>query len=143
MKLPIESRHSGSQGDVINNLKRGLAEIGMVDEDPGSTHHSMRSQMQTVTKSEDLEHRVKGDRHLIIVKPDLESCFLRTAGRIKMETGLPGGWKDLHRILAVQQDKKAHEAFRNALRSCYEHFKSSRRENFVSELVRITKELTS
>lgn len=142
MRLRIEGLHSGSQGNVINNLQKGLAEIGMVDEDPQSTHHPMRSQMQMVWKSNDLEHRVKRNQHLIIVRPDLESCFLRSAARIKIQTRLPGERKDLHRILAVEQDRSAHEAFRDALRQCYDRSHSSGTETFITELAKLIRDLT-
>lgn len=48
-RLPPRTRHSFGQGEVVNDLlKKDQAAIGMVDEDPGSSHHPLRDQMEVI-----------------------------------------------------------------------------------------------
>jgi hypothetical protein len=78
-KLTVSGLHSYGQGAVVTSvLTKRRAVVGMVDEDPRSTHHRLRDQMQVILSTSSLELRMREDRYLIIVKPELEECFLRS-----------------------------------------------------------------
>lgn len=75
-RLPIRNSHGFGQGDVVNAVfVKQTADVGMVDEDPFSSHHSARDKAQVVSTTDDLILCRQGNRHLIIVKPDLRGVF--------------------------------------------------------------------
>ena len=51
-KLSLRSFHGFGQGEVVNAVfVRQTADIGMVDEDPFSSHHSQRDKAQLVSET--------------------------------------------------------------------------------------------
>ncbi len=134
--LPLDKRHSYSQGEVVNDvLVHGYARIGLVDEDPGRSHHRRRDSMAVVRRTDDVEHRSSGGRHLIVVRPDLEQCFLR--GMVAAGVQLPSQLANLERRLADSDPRRsAHVAFREELESLRE-----RRGSFVAEIERIVRSI--
>jgi hypothetical protein len=133
-KLPIERLHGYGQGEVVNELLvRRRANLGMVDEDPLTTHHPLRDRMQVVSTTNDLELRKRDDRHLIIVKPDLENCFLRGARIARLESALPTRPQDLRRVLGIP-DHPIHQVFRQELNTLHQESKKRGMQTFVTEL---------
>jgi hypothetical protein len=85
--VPIRGLHPYGQGEVVNALLiKRTAEIGMVDEDPRSTHHPLRDRMRVVHAIEDFELREQEGRYLGILKPELEECYLRAVNLLRLET---------------------------------------------------------
>ncbi len=126
--------HSGSQGDVINDVFiRRKAEIGMVDEDPGKSHHRLRDEMHVVESRRDVELRRREDRHLIIIKPELEECFLRSMKRVDLDTKLPKRAGDLQSVLNLPNQPK-HKAFQAELAQLYRTSREKNVPTFVTEL---------
>ena len=140
-KLPIKKLHSYSQGEVINDLLvRNRAEVGMVDEDPLSSHHKLRDQMQVVEGNDDLELRIKQDQHLIIVKPELEECFVKSMKRVRLDSKLPAQAKELQRILSVP-NRSQHEVFREELTMLYRESKAQNVQTFVTRIEAVLRRL--
>lgn len=133
-KLSIKKLHGYGQGEVVNEvLVRKRANVGMVDEDPLSTHHPLRDHMQVVSTTNDLELRKQDDRHLIVIKPDLENCFLRCVKIIKLESKLPGRPEDLRRALGIPEHP-THQIFRQELKTLYQESKKRRVRTFITEI---------
>lgn len=124
--LPIEGLHGFGAGEVVNEvLIRGRADIGMVDEDPLSSHHAQRDEPQLVSTTENLMVRRRRDRYLLIVKPELEECFLRSVRLVGLESRLPNRPADLRALLGIPNNPK-HRAFREELSSLYRESKARR-----------------
>ena len=140
-KLPLRGFHGFGQGEVINAvLVKQTAEIGMVDEDPFSSHHRQRDNTQVVSTTTDLIARRQGNRHLIIVRPDLEECFLRSMSRVNIESVLPRRAGELRSILNIPHHPK-HQKFREELGALYRASKARPVETFVTELEKIVRDL--
>jgi len=116
LHLDIKRRHSFSQGEVIQDVfVRHLASIGMVDEDPGKSHHGLRDEMQRVFSGVQLDVRRRDARHLIIVKPELEDCFLDAMRRVGLESSLGTIARDLQTVLNIPKHPK-HKIFQERTR---------------------------
>lgn len=141
--LPIRKRHSESQGEVINDVfKKEKADFGMVDEDPHSSHHRLRDMMQGVSKTIDLELRRMANRHLVLVKPDLEFCFRRCMGRVGLESELPTDPRELHRALGIPNPRHPiHIRFRQELGLLHQESRRRPVATFVTELEDIVRNL--
>jgi hypothetical protein len=132
--LALDARHSFGQGEVINDLlKKAVADFGIVDEDPNSSHHPLRDQMRVVWKTDNLELRERSGRHLIIVKPELEDCFLAGVRRVKLESTLPSKPKDLQRLLNIP-GHLAHSVFRQELRDMHRAARERKVPTLVTDL---------
>ncbi len=137
----LNKLHSGSQGEVVNDvLVRGRAETGMVDEDLGRSHHGLRDKMVVISNSHFLALRRQQDRHLIIVKPELEECFLRSMRRVNLEPSVPNDADKMRTFLNLP-DHKMHQAFREDLVRLHEESRRVRAETFVTELEEIMRRL--
>ncbi len=138
LHLPLSGIHSDTQGEVINDLLlRGLARIGMVDEDPLASHHNERDRMKVGSSHEDLEFRwAKRDgttRHLVIVKPDLEECFLRSLKRLGLESELATDARKLHRLLGKRRTR-AHSNFRADLKRLHDEGRKKNTPTFITRI---------
>ena len=141
LKLNVRRLHSFSQGEVINDVfLRQKAEIGIVDEDPGKTHHKLRDTMQVVLSKADLELRRREGRHLVIIKPELEDCFLRSMKRIDVESELPSDARDLQAILNIGGNKK-HETFRQELALLHRASQRKKQASFVTDLENVLRSI--
>jgi len=109
----------------------------MVDEDPHSSHHKLRDTMFLVRASDDLELRRRDQRHLIVVKPDLERCFLRSMKRVGLESSLPEDPEQLQAILNLPNHPK-HDVFRSELAELRD---ASRARNIGTLMTRLEDEL--
>jgi hypothetical protein len=116
-QIGIKKRHSYSQGEVINDLlKKDVADVAIVDEDPGAAHHRLRDSLPVIQANSDVEIRAAGRKSIVIVKPDLERCFLRSMERLSLATSLPTLHRDLHRRLASSNHGHSdHKRFRDEL----------------------------
>lgn len=134
--LPIRKRHSYSQGEVINDLlERDLADIAIVDEDPGASHHRLRDSLPVVETSGDIEIRARGAKSIVIVRPDLEKCFLRGMGRLNLKSDLTRAAGDLHRRLAQSNSLHAdHRTFREDLARLRQAAHERRTHSFVTAI---------
>lgn len=112
----------------------------MVDEDPFSSHHSARDKAQVVSTTDDLILCRQGNRHLIIVKPDLEGCFLRSMQRVKLDSNLPRQPRELREILNIPTHSK-HRVFREELVALYRESKTRKVGTFVADLESILRGL--
>jgi hypothetical protein len=134
LKLSVKRLHSFSQGEVIKDVfLKNRAEIGIVDEDPGKTHHRLRDEMQVVSSTVDIEVRRRDGRHLIIIKPELEECFLRSMKRVGVDSKLPSNAGDLQAILNIGGDAK-HETFREELALLHRTSRKKKMASFVTDL---------
>lgn len=139
--LSIERFHGFGQGEVVNELVlRWRADVGMVDEDPSSSHHGKRDIKQVVSESNDVQLRRWKDRHLIVVKPDLERCFLRSMERLDLEPTLGQRPQDLRARLNLPKHK-AHQEFRADLSSLYQISRDRNVPSFITELEDIIRKL--
>ncbi|GEM_PF-4006926 len=140
-RLPPRTRHSFGQGEVVNDLlKKDQAAIGMVDEDPGSSHHPLRDQMEVIHRTEDLEIRRKSGRHLIILKPELEDCFLRAAKRIGLVTRLPANPKEMQKVLNLP-NHPSHQIFRDELGELHKRATAKKISTFITDLESLVRTL--
>ncbi len=112
--LPLEPVHSYSQGEVIRDLSRGKADAGVVDEDPGKSHHGERDRMAVVSSDAGLEVRAARGRWLFILAPDLETCFFEAMQRVGEKPSCGKNPAELHRRLGTP-GKSAHDLFRSDL----------------------------
>jgi hypothetical protein len=134
LRLDLRRRHSYSQSEVIKDVfVRHVATIGMVDEDPGKPHHRLRDEMQPIFSGLDLEVRRRDGRHLIIVKPELEECFLRAMRRVGLTSRLGTSAGDLQAILNIPRHPK-HRLFQRELALLYQGSRSRHLATFVTEL---------
>jgi hypothetical protein len=133
LRLPLRRLHSFSQGEVINDLLvRQRAGIGMVDEDPGKSHHQLRDTMSIVYSGTDIELRAHRERHLIVIKPELEECFLRGMRRVGLVTNLGSTAHGLQAILNLPHHPK-HKMFQQELASLYRESRGKSVQTFVTE----------
>ncbi|MGH7150887.1 MAG: hypothetical protein ACREIU_09320, partial [Planctomycetota bacterium] len=131
--LPLKGLHRFGQGQVVEAVfERGTAEIGIVDEDPDKPHHRTRDATEVAGQTEHVAWRRRGDRHLFLIRPDLETCFLRSWSRFGgTPKGLPERPADLQRLLNRPPPFAAHEAFRRALAALREESRRRRATSFV------------
>ena len=139
-QLPIAKRHAGSQGEVVNAVIQGRAQIGMVDEDPMSTHHGARERMKLIHISQDIDLREQSERHLIVIKPELEECFLRSASLVDFKSTLSPHAGELRRRLGRERSKD-HEAFRRELLEVHRLGKERRVRTFIEEIVELLRKV--
>lgn len=140
-KLSLRSFHGFGQGEVVNAVfVRQTADIGMVDEDPFSSHHSQRDKAQLVSETNDLALCRQGNRHLIIVKPDLEECFLRSMQRVRLDSKLPRRAGELRALLNLPNQAK-HKLFLEELVALHRESKTRKIGTFVTELENILRGL--
>lgn len=140
--LPLRGDHARSQGNVVNKLRDGRARIGLVDEDPHGPHHRWRDAMTVVSSTADLEWRRHGDRHLVVVKPELEPCLLRTFARVQLDSKLPTTPGELHRLLNVPNPRK-HELLRRELAEAHQRAVARRVATFTTELEGVVRAMLS
>jgi len=133
LKLPVKKEHSGTRGEVVNAVKKGLAQIGMIDEDPGKSHHRWLDQLQVIKTTQDLVLRGGTNRHLILIKPALEECFLQSAKRVQIRTDLPDRPSDLRDALGPGNQRK-HEMFRKALTEMVRESRNHGVPTFITDL---------
>lgn len=136
LAFPFKRQHSYSQGEVINDLlKKGRADIGLVDEDPGASHRRGRDAMPVVATTTDVELRSRGDRHLFILKPNVERCFLKGVARLGLPSELPSTASDLERRLAHPDNRHAdHKLFRRELELLHRESVSKKTPTFLTDL---------
>lgn len=133
-KLRIKRRHSYGQGEVVNDvLKTKQANVGIVDEDPGSSHHPLRDAMEVLRITEDLEVRQQSGRHLIVLKPELEDCFIRSMRRAAIPLTIAPTAKKLQKLLNVPEHS-SHNAFREQLRALHEASTTRHIPTFITDL---------
>ncbi len=138
--LPLEGLHARSQGNVVNCLRGGRVQIGLVDEDPHGPHHRFRDAMPVVSSTSDVEWRRQADRHLLIVKPELEPCLLTSFARIRFASKLPKTPKELHRLLNVPNPRK-HTILRRELSAAHAQAREQGVATLTIELERIVREI--
>lgn len=140
-RLPLRTRHGFGQGEVVNNLlKKDQADIGMVDEDPGSSHHPLRDQMQVIHSTADVEVRRKSGRLLVIVKPELEDCFLRSVRRIGLVTRVPANPKETQKVLNLL-NHPSHQIFRDELSELHKRVSVKKIGTFITDLESLVRTL--
>jgi len=133
-KLRLKGRHSYGQGEVVNDLlKTKQANVGMVDEDPGSSHHPLRDAMQVIHTAEDLEVRQKAGRHLIILRPELEDCFIRSMHRAAVPLTIPPTAKELQKVLNIPKHP-SHGEFREQLEALHKAATTRHIPTFITDL---------
>ncbi len=133
-RIPLKRFHAYGQGEVVNAVfVRKRANVGLVDEDPLSSHHRERDKTSLVRDASNLQLRRQGDRFLILLRPDLEACFLRGVSVLGMTSKLPARAPDLHGVLNVPNTSK-HDLFRAELRQMHEQSKRRNISTFIAEL---------
>jgi len=118
---------------VINDLIEDKIQVGMVDEDPGRPHHARRDAMVVVSATPILQVKRDGNRYLLIVKPELEPCFIRSMELVHLETELPTDPSRLQAILNLPRHPK-HARFREELIRLYDE---SRRRNVATLMTQL------
>jgi len=130
----LKGFHAHGQGRVVEAvLVKGTAEIGMVDEDPFASHHSERDRAEMVATTTDLDVRRRGAQHVIIIKPALEECFLRSANRVGLPSKLPRRASELRAMLNIRGHSK-HKVFREELAALRRESQARGIATFVIEL---------
>src|SRR3954468_7823478 len=133
-KFSIEPFHAFGQGEVINSvLVKRTCHIGIVDEDPRGTRHRERDRARIVRQASSLEVRSNEAGSIIIIKPDLEHCFLRSLKLAGMSSALPARAEDIHGILNIPNTAK-HRIFEQEFQSLYELSKERRISTLPTEL---------
>jgi hypothetical protein len=133
-RLPIRPEHCGDQGRVVHAvLVKRDAHIGLVDEDPLSSHHRRRDDTQVVHTTDSLVVRRQGDRYLIVVKPELEECFRRSISLVKLESRLRTRPQEMRALLGIPQTAK-HRLFQEELAMLYRESKARNVNTFVTDL---------
>lgn len=118
-RLAITGFHAFGQGEVVNAVQKRRADIGIVDEDPLASHHGQRDRGAIVKETENPIVRRHGEGHLIVVKPELEPCFLRSTRLVRFDSSLPDRADLLRAALGVPNAAK-HRLFRSELAAVYE-----------------------
>ena len=133
--LRLKLMHEGGQGDVVNQvLVAKKASIGMVDEDPDSSHHRLRDQTELESDLRGgVQVRQKDGRFLIIVRPELEECFIASAQRAGFKSSLPANPGELRRLLGIP-GHPAHATFRSELGSLHQIATANRIPTLVTDL---------
>lgn len=132
---PMKDFHGYGQGDVVNALLvKKTVTLGMVDEDPRSTHHPLRDAMKVVRTIEDFQLRESNGRYLAILKPELEGAFLRSARLLGIETSLPEDAPTLRRVL-LRPNSSLHDVFIRTLGQLNEEARERGQSIFLTELV--------
>ena len=132
---PMKGFHGFGQGDVVNALLvKKTVTLGMVDEDPRSTHHPLRDAMKVVRTIEDFELRESQGRYLAVLKPELEEAFIRASKLLGVDTSLPKDPSSLRRSL-LRPNSSSHDTFVQALRQLHAEAKARRQAIFLTELV--------
>ena len=140
-KLPLDHFHGFGKGEVVNEvLVRRRADVGMVDEDPMSSHHARRDAMELVSETNDTQLRRSKDRHVIVIKPNLEQCFLRSMKRVELESTLGERPQDLRARLNLPKHS-AHKDFRRDLSTLYQVSRARKVATFIIELEEILRKL--
>jgi hypothetical protein len=113
----------------------------MVDEDPLSSHHSLRDQVPVVGSFHDIEVRRRDDRLLIVVKPELEECFLRSMKRLQIKTRLSTNQRaeEIRRVLGIPETSK-HATFCTELKKLHEESRARRVPTFITEIEDVIRE---
>jgi hypothetical protein len=105
----------------------------MVAQDPGRPHQSARD-TAPVRKSYDFtEVRVIDDRTLIIVKPELEECFVECMAKVGLPSSLGNDASRLRTILGTEKGE-VHKVFRGELKSLFERSRHLGISTFVTEI---------
>jgi len=142
-RLPLEGFHGFGQGPVVEAvLVKERAEIGMVDEDPLSSHHRERDRMESVRGLESplLEVRRRNERYLLIVRPDLETCFLHSMRLVDLRSDLGDQPADLGAFLNLPRHPK-HQLFRQELEALHARSRERRIATLVTELERAVRHI--
>lgn len=132
---PMKDFHGYGQGDVLNALlvKRTIA-LGMVDEDPRSTHHRLRDSMKVVRATKDFELRESQGRYLAIVKPELEEAFVNACKLLGVVSSLPRDPSKMRRAL-LPPSSSSHNLFVQELLQLHAEATARRQEIFLTELI--------
>ncbi len=133
--------HRSGQGDVVRVLLvEQVADIGMVDEDPGRAHHRKRDEAPAVRSSEGLEVRELHGRTLAILRPELEVCFVRAMNEVGLESKLPREPGRLQALLNTP-GKEKHEVFRGELAQLSRASREKSVPTFLTELEDVVRSL--
>lgn len=110
----LTDHHAHSQGEVIKAVfEKERAGAGIVDEDPGKSHHRLRDKTRLVRSGIDIEVRELDGKLLFVVKPNLEECFFRALARTKQASWFESPSR-MHRILGVSSSRE-HARFKDEL----------------------------
>jgi len=135
-------RHVNSQGEVVKAIfQTATAEVGIVDEDPNKPHHRLRDQARLVWSGVDVELRELDRRHLLVVKTDLETCFLRAMNRLN-ETSWFESRTRMHRILQPRMSRER-DRFKKELARLRDAGKQRGIPELVSEIAEQLRKLAS
>lgn len=96
--------------------------------------------MEVIHRTEDLEIRRKSGRHLIILKPELEDCFLRSAKRIGLVTRLPANPKEMQKVLNLP-NHPSHQIFRDELSELHTIATAKKIGTFITDLESLVRTL--
>lgn len=96
--------------------------------------------MRVVYSSTDIEFRRQDDRHLSVIKPELEECFLRGMKRVGLVTNLGSTPRDLQSILNLPNHPK-HKVFQQELAALYRESKAKNIETFATEIDEVLRPL--
>jgi len=135
VKRPLEDSHKFGQGAVVNALLvKKTVRVGMVDEDPRSSHHRLRDDMAVLRTTADFELRESDGRYLAILKPELEAAFLRSITLLRIKTSLPDDSSTLRRVLQ-ERNSSLHDVFIRTLRQLYAEARERGKSIFLTDLV--------
>ena len=138
----LTDHHAHSQGEVIKAVfEKGRADAGIVDEDPGKSHHKLRDRTTLVRPGIDVDVQRLEGRFLFVVKPNLEVCFFRAMTRTKQSSWFKDA-SQMHRILGVSSSRE-HPRFKEELRLLRDAGAKRNVPTFLSELEQGLKEIVA
>lgn len=112
--------HCFGQGEVVHPvLVRWSVSIGMVDEDPDSSHHRARDRASLLVDGTFVQVRELNGHVLAVVKPWLELSFLNSMRECGLKSDLGEDAKLIRLFLSTERGEK-HAVFRRELKQLYE-----------------------
>ena len=137
---PADS-HAHCQGNVVNHLfHEGKASFGMVDEDPKRSHHSTRDILTFVYRGAYLDWGVFEDKYLIVLKPELERCFLESMKTVELCSAMAKDPKTINEALG-KRDHPWHKIFSDELALLYRKSQDTKTVTFITELEDAVREI--
>jgi hypothetical protein len=111
-------------------------ECYMVDEDPFRPHHRERDNFKPIGSYSTVNVGRRGNKYLVVIKPELEESFLAEMKRLGLPSELPSSATELRTLLNIPNSPK-HDTFRMELGEIYSEGKARKVPTFMSEIERV------
>lgn len=98
-----------------------------------SSHHRQLDRTEVVSSTDSLILRRHGDRHVIVVRPRLEDCFLRSMSLVGLSSELASRPMEMHALLGIPGSTK-HQAFQEELKRLHEESTKRNVRTLITDL---------